>query len=357
MPRKMATRMGDAPPLVGFSCSYTPLPLIRAAGFTPYRVLPLTGAPDQAGQLLHDNLCPHVKRLLDRALDGDLPDLAGMIFVNSCDAMRRLHDAWNRVRPNDYAILVDLPLSADESSVAFFAGEMVRLTEALESWGGRAATPEAIRVNIAIDNEISEKFTALRQRPPSGGWTTIQDLYNRAVTEPADKVLEFLRSLTSEAGAPTVPGGVPVFLFGNLLPDPEAFTLIESCGVRIAGEDLCTGSRMFPGIPDREGLSVEESFEHLARHGLSRPPCARTLDPMAAGSMSTQIVSRATACGARGVIGHVLKFCDPYLARIPALREALRAKGLPLLVLEGDTTLRSMGQHRTRVEAFVEMLD
>ena len=30
--------------------------------------------------------------------------------------------------------------------------------------------------------------------------------------------------------------------------------------------------------------------------------------------------------------------------------------GLPVLLLEGDCTLRSIGQHRTRIEAFVEML-
>ena len=45
-------------PLIGFACAYTPLPLIAAAGFTPYRVHPLTEAPDRAGRLLHDNICP-----------------------------------------------------------------------------------------------------------------------------------------------------------------------------------------------------------------------------------------------------------------------------------------------------------
>ena len=43
---------------IGFTCAYTPVPLIEAAGFSPYRVFPETKAPDQAGHLLHDNLCP-----------------------------------------------------------------------------------------------------------------------------------------------------------------------------------------------------------------------------------------------------------------------------------------------------------
>jgi hypothetical protein len=74
---------------IGFSCSYTPLALINAASFTPYWILPLDDSPDQAGQILHDNLCPHVKRVLDN----DLPELSGVVLLNNCDAIRRLPDA------------------------------------------------------------------------------------------------------------------------------------------------------------------------------------------------------------------------------------------------------------------------
>jgi benzoyl-CoA reductase/2-hydroxyglutaryl-CoA dehydratase subunit BcrC/BadD/HgdB len=81
------------------------------------------------------------------------------------------------------------------------------------------------------------------------------------------------------------------------------------------------------------------------------------MDPSRPGRLAELVVAAARASGARGVIGHVLKFCDPYLARLPAVREALREARLPLLVLEGDCSLRSLGQQRTRIEAFVEMLE
>ena len=86
---------------IGFTCAYAPLALIDAAGFVPYRILPLGDAPDRAGSILHDNLCPHVKRVLDRGLTGDLPELAGLVVMNSCDTMRRLADAWHATRPDD----------------------------------------------------------------------------------------------------------------------------------------------------------------------------------------------------------------------------------------------------------------
>ena len=54
---------------IGYACAYTPLALLYAAKYRPYRVLPLTESPDLAGLHLHDNLCPHVKRILDRAIE------------------------------------------------------------------------------------------------------------------------------------------------------------------------------------------------------------------------------------------------------------------------------------------------
>jgi len=67
-------------------------------------------------------------------------------------------------------------------------------------------------------------------------------------------------------------------------------------------------------------------------------------------------LQKAQACRAHGVIGYTLKFCDPYLARLPLVRAAMKAANLPVLLLEGDCTLRSIGQQRTRIEAFIEML-
>ena len=39
-----------------------------------------------------------------------------------------------------------------------------------------------------------------------------------------------------------------------------------------------------------------------------------------------------------------------------AILEALRQAGIPLLLLEGDCSLGSIEQQRTRIEAFIEML-
>ncbi|MBI5498648.1 MAG: 2-hydroxyacyl-CoA dehydratase [Deltaproteobacteria bacterium] len=351
--------------LVGFACVYTPLPLLDAAGFVPWRILPVGDAPDQAGRLLHDNLCPHVKRLLDRAMAADLPPLAGIVFMNSCDAMRRLPDAWRVARPSDRVILVDLPASAADDAVEYFAAELRALAVNPADWGGTsirdADLEDALRRYDGLASSAAGLRAQLARGELPGGAAALQAAINDVTAggwpDGAARLAasSFVAPAASAAGDAARPAsGVPVFVFGNVLPEPEAFALFESCGARVVADDVCTGSRVLaPLAPATDA----DPYVRLARGLLGRAPCARTIDPAHPGGAATRVVDAARSCGARGVVAHVAKFCDPYLARLPAIREALREAGLPLLVLEGDCTRRSLGQQRTRIEAFVEMLE
>ena len=343
---------------IGFTCAYTPQPMIHAAGFTPFRVLPVGDWQDQAGQILHDNLCPHVKRILDRAMAADLPPLEGMVFVNSCDAMRRLADAWKRVRPDEPVIFLDLPVASDKVSVEYFAKELQRFQGFLKSVIGDPVTSARLEESLGLYNRLALQLASIKGRISEGtlpgGSAEMQRIYNRAATSPWEETLEQLdRILKQPRNEKTEQKSVPLFLFGNVLADPEAFELVESCGGRVADEDFCTGSRMFSPMAENDS---GDCITHLAEGLLTRPLCARTFDPGMPGGIAHEIVERAKECGAAGVIGHTMKFCDPYLDRFPFIRRALKEAGLPFLLLEGDCTLRSIGQQHTRVEAFIEML-
>ena len=343
---------------IGFACAYTPLPLLDAAGFTPYRLLPHGDWPDRAGSILHDNLCPHVKRILDRGMAGDVPRLAGTVIVLSCDAMRRLADGWQRVRPEDRVFCLDLPATTEKGSVEFYGHEIAGLADALAQWSGRAVALEAIEESVRRYTQLAGGIERVAERLRSGtlrgGSARLQALYNRAVTEPVLEAIAMLDELAEQPKEDTCKDdGVPILLFGNVAPDPEVFTLIESCGARIVADDLRTGARIHAPL-ELDGPG--DVFVRLARAMLHRPPCARTFTPSRPGDLAALTLAAAKTAEVRGTIGYTVKFCDPYLARLPAVREAFRDAGLPLLLLEGDCTMGSIGQQRTRIEAFVEML-
>jgi benzoyl-CoA reductase/2-hydroxyglutaryl-CoA dehydratase subunit BcrC/BadD/HgdB len=263
------------------------------------------------------------------------------------------------VRPDENIILLDLPAVSDDAAVAFFAKELARLTEALSEWSGFNASNSDIEAGIERYNNLCDLFAQLRGRLHQGrlpgGSAAMQTLYNAAMMEPFEKSLARLhQALGRPESKVSESDGIPVFLFGNVLADPEAFALFESCGARIIEDDLCTGSRLFTPmqIDGNKNLLLQ-----ISRSLLTRPPCARTFDPAQPLKMAADILMRAQASGAKGVIGQTLKFCDPYLDRLPKVRETLREAGMPLLLLEGDCSLRSIEQQRTRIEAFIEMLD
>jgi benzoyl-CoA reductase/2-hydroxyglutaryl-CoA dehydratase subunit BcrC/BadD/HgdB len=349
----------ERPPKVGFFCAYTPIPLLDAAGFSPHRLLPVGDWPEEAGALLHENLCPHVKRALDRAIAGDLPELAGIVVVQSCDAMRRLEEAWQKARPEDRIGNLDLPLSADERSVAWMASELERLAATLLKWGGRPVTDEALRASMGRYAELSAELSRLTSlcvegRLP-GGWGSLQEAHNKVVSSPVgEAAAEVARCIAQAELAPAIQAsGAPLFVLGNVLADPQAWALIEASGGRMVGDDVCTSGRQ---LMAPEPVDDGDPFTDLARGILSHNPCPRTLPASRPGEAAEAAAAAAVASGARGVVAHVMKFCDPYLARLPAMRAALEEAGLPFLVLEGDCSLRSLGQQRTRLEAFVEML-
>jgi benzoyl-CoA reductase/2-hydroxyglutaryl-CoA dehydratase subunit BcrC/BadD/HgdB len=341
---------------IGFTCAYTPVPLIEAAGFSPYRIFPESKSPDQAGHLLHDNLCPHVKKVLDRALAEDLPDLEGMVFINSCDAMRRLTDAWHEARPDDKIILLDLPSATDSLSLDFLSQEYERLAKILFKWNEKPFSIEIILDKIINWNLLAASVRKIEKTMSRdyfpGIASGLQRIINTAATDSTDKAMAMAQKKVAPEGSAKV-GLAPIFVFGNLLFDPKVYDLFEKWNVHVTASDFCTSSRFITQVDTRFDDNI---FRSLAASYLTQTPCARTMDTTKPGSIAQTIVKQAKENNAKGVIGFTLKFCDPYLARIPMIRQALQKESIPFLMLEGDCTMGSMGQQQTRIEAFTEML-
>ena len=341
---------------IGFTCAYTPVPLIEAAGFSPFRIFPESKAPDQAGHLLHDNLCPHVKKVLDRALADDLPDLEGMVFINSCDSMRRLADAWHEAKPDDPIILVDLPSGTNSLSLDFLSKEYERLAKTLFRWNNEPFSIKKIKDKIDNWNLVAASVKKIEEKMSRdyfpGYASGLQQIINTAATESTDKALAMAQK-ELQPEEPAKAGLAPVFLFGNLLFDPKVFDLFEEWNMHVTASDFCTTSRFVTQVDTKADNNI---FRSLAASYMEQTPCARTMDTTKPGNIAQRIVQRAKESNAKGVIGFTLKFCDPYLARIPMIRQALQKESIPFLMLEGDCTMGSMGQQQTRIEAFTEML-
>ena len=130
----------------------------------------------------------------------------------------------------------------------------------------------------------------------------------------------------------------------------ETLSRIDKLGGRVVGDDLCTGSRYFDTAVDE----LAEPFAALTERYLQRAPC-----PVKHGASQPRTQRLLRLChdtDAQGVIFMLPKFCEPHAFDYVPLAHALQGADVPHLLIETDVSI-PMGQLRTRLQAFIEMLE
>jgi benzoyl-CoA reductase/2-hydroxyglutaryl-CoA dehydratase subunit BcrC/BadD/HgdB len=345
-----------AQPKIGWVCSYVPEEILLAAGCQPLR-LSGTGQPiREADAYLHQNLCPYVRSVLDEALESDL-NLDGMVFVNSCDAMKRLHDVWRIYLDADFNYILDMPKSTSPDSVAYYVSELRRLTERLQETLSTKISQDDLREAIRSTNHtrrLMEKLHQWRKKPhPPIDGSEALEIMIRASQENKGTYHEwledYLETLQSQTAEGKGDGSPRLMVAGSILDQPDIIGLIEEAGGLVVIEDLCTGYRQFQGPVDEEG----DPLEAIARRYLERAPCSRMSDTRKRLDFMTQL---AEDYRVDGIVYHALKFCDQYQYDLPLVSQEASEAGMPLLYLETDYTQGSIGQVKTRVQAFLEVI-
>ena len=61
--------------------------------------------------------------------------------------------------------------------------------------------------------------------------------------------------------------------------------------------------------------------------------------------------------GIKGVILYVVRYCDTFELDAPGVRDYFQEAGFPVLHIEDDYSTTTIGQLRTRIQAFLEMIE
>lgn len=344
-------------PQVGIVCSYAPEEIVYAAGLQPVRLCGSGQPVRNADGYLHNNLCPYVRGLFDEALAGGYDRCAGVVFVNSCDAMRRLHDVWRQYGHHGFVHLLDILRVDDEDAIDYFADQLHELAAALAVQFGTAVTAESLRVAVQRVNQTRQlvgRLYALRaSMPPAvSGGEAFPLLLAGVRSDPAAFQSELERYVAAReaAGPDRRHRGKPRLLItGSVFHHPQIIELVEGAGAIVVAEDVCVGHRHYDG----EVADEDDLFRSIARRYVRRVPCARMKD---LGRRHAYIGGLIDRFRVDGVIYHGLKFCDLYQYDFPLTQQLLERRGVPVLYLETDYTTGSYGQLRTRLQAFVELL-
>lgn len=182
-----------------------------------------------------------------------------------------------------------------------------------------------------------------------------------------------------------------IMIVGSPLDNIKLLHLIEDdLGAAVVTDDTCTGTRYVWGDTPDDYVNGDPLTAIVRRYLISRPPCPSKHSPnrwiqciscpfrdVASFSMKPDPKKRLPAsspfptperiCRFRhslqlainhkveGVIALLQKFCDPHGFDYHHVVQAFEDIGVPSLFLEIDNVI-SVGQIKTRVQAFLEML-
>ena len=128
--------------------------------------------------------------------------------------------------------------------------------------------------------------------------------------------------------------------------------IIETTGAIIVGEESCVGERGTRNLVDESSNDINDLMEAIVDRYF-KIDCAIFTPNQ---ERSDHIVNMAKQYKADGVIHYALQFCSPYAVESYSVEKDLKAAGIPMLRLETDYSQNDVGQMKTRVQAFLEIL-
>lgn len=342
--------------VVGYFCTYVPEEILYAAGVLPVRILGSHEPQDVTEPHIFGMYCPFCRDCLAQGLKGRYDYLDGIMIAQSCLHIRQTFTSWKLHIPIDFSYYLPMPNNVQSKrALPYLTGELRVLKEALEKWTGKAITDEDLNRGIEIMNK-SRKLTRdlyeLRKQP-NPALTGLEAMYAVVASQMVDKkdynetlqgILEKLPQRPVEKDSK-----VRLMILGSEDDDTEFLQMVESLGAIFVVDDHCTGSRYFWN----EVTPNQNPLEAIASRYVERVPCPSKDWPER--TRMEHIKKLAQDWEVQGAIVIQQKFCDPHELDIPATIESLKQIGIPAQFLEFDVTV-PVGQFKTRVEAFLEML-
>jgi benzoyl-CoA reductase/2-hydroxyglutaryl-CoA dehydratase subunit BcrC/BadD/HgdB len=346
--------------IVGYFCSALPEEMISAAGMFPFR-LRATGSTetDLSDSFLSSLNCTFPRHAFNMALKGDYDFIDALVMFNSCDHIRRVYDHWIRQLKTPFVRILSLPRKAEPAQVEFFRGELAGLREGLQDHFGVEITDAGLREAIRLHNEtrgLLRDLYALRKgkNPPITGAETLAVTVS-STAMPQERYNALLRELLEdiEQAERVSDYRARLMLLGGELDNPDYVKAIEDQGALVVADSLCFGSRLLWKDVNED---AEDPLLALAQYYVAdRPACARMFTEYE--GRSRYIREMIDQFDVEGAVFERLKFCEVWGFEQFSLTNDFEKWNIPLLCMEREYPMSAVGQLKTRVQAFLEMLE
>lgn len=317
-------------------------------------------------KVLPANTCPLIKASVGARLDRTCPffRIADMfIGETTCDGKKK---AWEILSKDVPLHVMDLPQMKRAKDIRAWAEEIETFKNVVEKFTGNEVTAEKLAESIALINnkrKALERLYNLRKNEnlPISGCDVLLISQIAFYDDPA-RFTQMTNKLCDELdqrvkdGVSVVPAGTKrIMLTGTPLaiPNWKLHNIVETSGAAIVCEEMCTGTRYFENLVDESKTTLEDQYMALAERYMKINCACFTPNE----GRIDDILRLAKEYKVDGIIDVNLKFCNLYDTEGYSVEKAMKEAGIPVLGIETDYTDSDAGQLRTRISAFIEMLD
>jgi benzoyl-CoA reductase/2-hydroxyglutaryl-CoA dehydratase subunit BcrC/BadD/HgdB len=280
--------------------------------------------------------------------------------------MVRSFSAWTYALPYSYFHFVNIPTVCEESSFEFFGAEINTFRKSLEKFVGRTITDDHLVKAIQVHNENRDKVKALyefrKADPPLISGTELMRLLTAGSglpIEEANGLFDHVLAEISRRKSSPLKKGPRLLIDGACLDNVELVKLVEEIGGNVVADTICNGARDY--FPKTD--VGRDPIVSLARRYLDKVNCPKTYRQNKTGTFEGDIAFRFGDIGTYAkefkvdaAILYVYKYCDPFGFEVPARKAYYKTINVPLLHLEDTYSAGTIGQLRTRIQAFLEMI-
>jgi len=352
--------------VVGLYCVFVPEDLILAAGAIPVGLC--AGAqfavPD-AEEVLPRNTCPLVKSSFGFKLSRTCPYIQASDFVvgeTTCDGKKKMYEILADYHPT---YVMEVPQKKTPLGRQLFIEEVHGLKAKLEAETGRAITASGLaEATRLIDGKrrALQRLQGLRKaRPaPISGLDALLIVqiafYDDVVrfTEKVNALCDELDQRVARGEGVASPNAARIVVSGSpmAIPNWKLHQLLEESGAVVVSEESCTGTRYFNYLTPANDGTVDGQLAAIADRQLETNCACFTPND----ERLDDVVALARGWDADGVVHYDLQFCHTFANEAVKVERRLAGEGVPLLRIETDYSEEDVGQLRTRIDAFLEMI-
>ena len=355
-----------------YVCENTPEPLLNLGNAFSIRLrAPRTSSMEMGTYYMTSFLCEYSRALLERAIEGGYnfsdciiaPD--GCSMMNRCVENMELLKTMGADKDKFFYEHMEIPMKADDNGLNLYVLQCRNhILAPLHDAYGIDVSDASIRAAVAEHNRVCELIRTIGDfrkgaEPRITGYEfAVITLATYAapkalIIDKLEETLEELKKRKPEKEKYRA----RVVVVGSEVDDTDFIKLIEEAGAYVCADRYCYGS--FPGRDPIELTDGEDALTQVCRQYMYRCQCPRMMNMEKMLGRREYVDQLAKEYNADGIIYQQVKFCDPWAYERMIGSHVLTEKyGYPVLSVDRPYNVNtSLGQMRTRVQAFVESIE